>query len=423
VFDFAVAIAMLLVAVFLVRRRRPLTLATFSILAMGFSYGIVPLVYQALGISDGMSEWVTFQYGVSLFLFIAGIWYLSILWPFAPLRNLFNEKSVGGRYVFMVISLYLGLEVFSVFYFHRFFTMSVDVDKQTGPGNQLVLGLMTFIMGAAWMVSAMEFARSFKWRHLAMTFVVIGLTFTEGRRVLVVFCWILVLAFIYIERPPTKKISFVKAGLIVLVPGICLLAFNATRQELNFQRDRSEQLSLVRALSNVQKGNVEDIFEGDKDNLQARELINIFHKRIINAQEDSGWMWGKALWAEWVYSVPRFLLPEKDDFLDSKTLIQVTYGLPSHDTPLTPMALGQADFGFLGALAYGFLFAFLLRCVEELAVRFGGTIIWYGAIGNAFLLASVGEEGLTSSLVCIRNTFGIAILYTIVKKLTKKKTP
>jgi hypothetical protein len=414
--DALISLTILLYAVRKMMNMPAMTAIDFTIVSFGFTYGLVPLINSRLGGGLQFPDIITVQYGIGVLLFILGMYFVSFFSPFKKLKELTEIVPPDAKMLFVTFLAVVGLRlVLALGYGSAFSGLSNDPESQTGY-FQVFYSMESILSCALWVLLARcVFSKKsfFLETLLALEFIFV---FCKGRRTILVFFCILVVFCRFSKRWINRGL-YEYIGIAIVITAFILLSivYQPFRMELVREKDAHKSPSLSQAAAGILVSDPGDVIMEDSKNVKERDLIYMFHKRIIQAHEGKSPMLGDALFSAFVVVAPGFLYPDKYDVANSKGAIQRYYGMSSLDTAGSMAAIGQADFGLLGTFLYGCLFALILKFFEKISSKFKGSLIGISSLGALFLAAGNVEQGPEELFSMIRNLAIFAVLIIVVR--------
>lgn len=413
-FDTLISLAILLFAIKKIANIQTMTIVDFAIVSFGFTYGLVPMISSQLGGGLQFSDWVTIQYGIGIFLFILGMYFISHFASFRTLKELTKIVTTDRNMLFVTFFIVVGIRLILALRFGNVLGgLSINPNLQT-EYLQILVTLDGTLSCTLWILLAkcVSDRRSFFLETiLALEFIFV---FLKGRRVFLVFFSVLAIFFRFSKRWRNRSLyEYFGAAIAVTVFVVLSILYQPFRIELSGQNVGG----FAQAAEHIFDLDPRDIINENSKNVRDRDLIYVFHKRIIEEQETKDPMLGGALFSAFVLVIPSFIYPEKIEKKNSKLAILRYYGMPEIDTAASLAATGQADWGLLGTFLYGCLFALFLKFFESMFRKFGNSLIGIFTLGALFFVAGNVEEGADDIFSSMRNfliIFGLTIFMNFI---------
>jgi hypothetical protein len=413
-FDMLISLLMILYAVKKILNVQMMTIVDFVVISYGGTYGLVPLINSRLGGGLQFSDTVTIEYGIGIFLFISGMYFISYIAPFKTVKELTNIVPIDVKMTFVIFLIVSVIRLVMALVYGSFASFSDDSDALNGY-FQLFLCLEITLACALWILLAKCIFddRGFLSKFLFM--LEIFYIFAWGRRVFFVFVCILAFFFRFSKRWHERGLfEYLSIAFFSLIFVFLIMVFQPLRVKLGELRDQGGGLNFAAASEQILESDPGNIIEKDSINIKERDPIYAFHKRIIESQETQSPLFGGAMLAAFIQLTPSFLFFKNVEKVYSKMTIQRYYGMSEIDTAGSWPAVGQADFGLCGTFLYGCLFAIILKIFEAISWRFKNSVIGVASLGALFFVAGSVEQGPEEVFGLLRDLaiFSIFVMIT-----------
>lgn len=189
--------------------------------------------------------------------------------------------------------------------------------------------------------------------------------------VIVLFLWILILAVFCKFRPSLKRLLPIASITVILFVVFfpILQEFRAiTHQQA--EADLSE-VDYTQALAEARSADPEKVNRSFIQNLEYRTNFIDRNVTLQNFAAEGGFMNGLNFIRQAAYVIPRFLFPEKVNYvnqLSNESAVFFFYQKRKFDFADNIPIYGYLDFGYTGVFLSGILFAFLMLFMEGMAL-------------------------------------------------------
>ena len=275
-------------------------------------------------------------------------------------------------------------------------------------------GIMAMFMASG----RYEVSQLNRWVLYALAATLWLVTFTQGRRLLV-YLALLYLIFYAFDASGRfvwkKKLIFTMVVGFIAYFGIKLFfAFRVAGWDAPGKQDAIQLLhSAIDILSHPSKYDFDYLLS--ETSLERPFVIKYF-SQIIDKTSFEKWMFGEAMFATLLFSIPSALIGSKAFKIDEE-LIHPRIGLPIIDEANTILTTGFSDFGWFGMIIYPVIVLLVLRCLI-LIVRKSGIrwLDYFVQFGVLFLLLNV-ESSMAAYWSFVRSTLIILAIALSAKLL------